>query len=199
MSKPELHLFDFDGTITARDSLLDFAEFVVGPFRSKVYLALVTPGITLMKMGLLKRANAKVMFLKLHFKGRQIADLKNLANDYASKANANGLFRNNALESIKELKRAGHEVCIVSASLDIWLEAFSELLEVELICTIGEINDGKFTGELVGKNCNFNEKARRIQSNYELEQFSKIVAYGDSSGDKAMFELADESHLDHFK
>ena len=199
MRKPELHLFDFDGTITSRDSLLDFAALVVGPRLSKFYLLLVTPVITLMKLGLLKRADAKMMFLKLHFKGVTHEMLEEHAEQYFKKSVMGDLFRPGAVERIKELKQSGHTVCIVSASLDIWLKPFAQNLQTGLLCSIGEFENGKFTGRLVGKNCNFNEKARRIRSMYNLNDYSRVVAYGDSSGDKAMFDLADESFMRPFE
>lgn len=197
--KPELHLFDFDGTITAKDSLIDFAEFVVGPNRSKFYLALITPVITLMKLGFLKRANAKVMFLKLHFKGISKEDLATLAKTYLEQSKNNQLFRPKSLEAIKAVQKSGHRICIVSASLDIWLQPFADHFNADLLCTKAEYHLDKFTGNLDGKNCNFNEKPRRIKAKYDLSEFSRVVAYGDSNGDQAMFNLADEHHLKPFE
>lgn len=197
--KPELHLFDFDGTITTKDSLLDFAAFVVGPKLSKLYLAIVTPVISLMKLGVLKRANAKTMFLKLHFLGMSKTELSKLADEYLDRSKQNDLFRPKALEVINAAHVAGHRVCIVSASLDIWLEPFAKHFNADLLCTKALFEDGKFTGKLDGKNCNFSEKSRRIKSNFDLTEFSRVVAYGDSKGDQAMFDLADEHHLRPFE
>ncbi|MFT4523930.1 MAG: phosphatidylglycerophosphatase C [Granulosicoccus sp.] len=197
--KPELHLFDFDGTITSRDSLLDFASFVVGPKLSKVYLAIVSPVISLMKLGVLKRANAKTMFLKLHFLGMSKTELSKLADEYLEQSKRNDLFRPKALLAIKSAQNSGHTICIVSASLDIWLEPFAKHFDSGLLCTKALFEDEKFTGNLDGKNCNFNEKPRRVQSKYDLSGFSRVVAYGDSKGDEAMFDLADEHHMKPFE
>ena len=190
--KPELHLFDFDGTITSKDSLLNFAQFVVGPIRSKCYMALIVPVISLMKLGVLKRANVKVMFLRLNFKGLSKDRLSNLAQEYLERSTNNQLFRPKALEKIRDLRQEGHRICIVSASLDIWLRPIADYFQADLLCTKAEIISDKFTGNLTGKNCNFNEKAIRIRANYDLSNFSKVVAYGDSKGDQAMFDMADE-------
>ncbi len=197
--KPELHLFDFDGTITRKDSLLDFAEFVVGTTRSKFYLALVSPVISLMKLGILKRADAKVMFLKLHFKGRSSTELSTLARSYLQHSIQSGLLREKALEQIKNVQLSGHRVCIVSASLDFWLQPFAEHFNADLLCTRGAFQDEQFTGWLDGENCNYQEKASRILAQFNLSEFSRVVAYGDSKGDQAMFDLADEHFFRPFE
>jgi len=198
-NQKELHLFDFDGTITIRDSLLDFGSFAVGSFRSKLYLAFVTPLILMMKWGVVSGGDAKVLFLKLHFKGRSRLEMDQLAQAYFHGAVASGLIRPKALVKLDELKKAGHAVCIVSASLDIWLQPFADHFKTDLICSVAEFKNDLFTGELAGKNCNFGQKAKLVKAKYNLSDFSRVVAYGDSGGDKALLSIADQGLMRPFE
>ena len=82
----ELHLFDFDGTLTRRDSLLDFGQFAVGKRRSRLYFAMVMPMLLLMKMRIMSNGNSKQKFLELHFKGKTEVEMKLLADYYRDHA-----------------------------------------------------------------------------------------------------------------
>ena len=46
------------------------------------------------------------------------------------------------------------------------------------------------TGEFKGKNCNGEEKVKRIKAHLMLSEYDEILAFGDSSGDEAMLSLA---------
>ena len=47
-------------------------------------------------------------------------------------------------------------------------------------------------------NCFGPEKVRRVKEKYELENYEKIYAYGDSRGDKELLEFADYSDFKPF-
>mgnify|MGYP002412433442 CR=1 FL=1 len=68
----------------------------------------------------------------------------------------------------------------------------------DLLATQLEIKDHKLTGCYAGQNCHGEEKVRRIKAVYDLAQFDKIYAYGDTSGDKPMLALAHQSFYKHF-
>ena len=66
----------------------------------------------------------------------------------------------------------------------------------EVIGTRLETNNGRYTGRFIGKNCNGEEKVRRIAKLYPRSQYH-IVAYGNSSGDIPMLQYAHESYMCH--
>ena len=104
---------------------------------------------------------------------------------------ASGNLRGEVLRELLDHKAKGREVCIVSASLDIWLKPFAAQYEVNYLCTGVKYASGKYDG-FSGLNCNREEKAVRIKREYSLGTFGEIIAYGNSSGDKYMFELANQ-------
>ena len=108
------------------------------------------------------------------------------------------MFRENALDFINNINRENTESYIVSASLDIWVKPFAEKFDMKLLSTEAEFQNDIFTGKFVGKNCNKEEKVNRIKLEIGDNKFDKIIAFGDTSGDKAMFKFANESHYRFF-
>jgi phosphoserine phosphatase len=50
------------------------------------------------------------------------------------------------------------------------------------------------TGRFLTRNCSGKEKVRRIEEQYDVKSFGYIYAYGDTPGDKAMLDLANERY-----
>jgi phosphoserine phosphatase len=65
---------------------------------------------------------------------------------------------------------------------------------VDLIATKLEMKDGRVTGRFLTRNCSGEEKVRRIEEQYDVKSFGYIYAYGDTPGDKAMLDLANERY-----
>jgi phosphatidylglycerophosphatase C len=86
----------------------------------------------------------------------------------------------------------GHEVAIVSASLDVYIERVAEHLGVEtVLCSRLEVDGiGRVTGRLVGGNCRGAGKATRIRERFGADGY-ELWAYGDSAGDAEMLAAAD--------
>lgn len=108
------------------------------------------------------------------------------------------LLRAEALKKIDWHKRQGHEIAVVSASAQYWVAPFCKMHELKWITTQLEIKNNCISGNLSGENCNGLQKALRIREAYNLSEFEKIYAYGDSSGDKEMLALATEPFFRQF-
>lgn len=87
---------------------------------------------------------------------------------------------------------------MVTASLDIWAAPFANRLQMELLATRAEYLDGKLTGRFIGANCNGEEKVHRLQKAVEGKKYDKVLAFGDTSGDKPMLQWATEGHYRFF-
>ena len=61
-----------------------------------------------------------------------------------------------------------------------------------------DFQEGIFTGNFVGRNCNGPEKVSRIKEEIKNQKFDKTIAFGDTSGDKQMLNWANESHYRFF-
>ncbi len=189
-----LALFDFDGTITKKDSFYDFMDFV-----SKKHILislkslLFLPITVLYAIGLIPMGKTKELFLTFCFKGWQKTYFDELAKSYAE-AKLPGLIRQNALEQVKIHKSNGDKIVVVTASLDSWILNWCQKNEIELISSSLEVKDGLVTGKLTREDCNGIEKVKRIQEKFDLDDYETVYAYGDSAGDIEMLELADTSY-----
>jgi len=193
-----LALFDFDGTLTTKDSLPDFIKFAVGAPSYYFGLLLLSPMLVAFKFKLIRNDIAKETFISHYFKGWDSAHFQRIADQYSIE-NIDKIIKPEAMKRIRWHQEEGHKVVIVSASMECWLKKWCAREHIELIATHLEISDGKLTGHFAGKNCHGDEKVNRIRLAINLSEFDYIFAYGDSSGDTAMLKLANESYYRYYK
>jgi len=192
----KLYLFDFDGTLTYKDSMFLFLKFY-DPAKYSFQFLKHVPLFILLKLKLANAEAVKKSFISSILKGESRYSIEKKAKLFFDE-NYPGLFRQNALDFINSIDRANTESYIVSASLDIWVKPFAEKLNMTLLATKAEFVNDIFTGKFVGKNCNKDEKVCRVEAELGDKKFDKIIAFGDTSGDKAMFKFANESHYRFF-
>lgn len=193
-----LVLFDFDGTITTRDSLADFIQYATGRFTYYAGLLALSPMLALYKLNLIPNHIAKQKLIAHYFKGWDADYFKKLADRY-SLEQIDGITRPRALEKIRWHQEQGHKVVIVSASMECWLKGWCEKQNVDLIATKLEVRDSKLTGKFASRNCYGTEKATGVKQAYDLDLFDRIYAYGDSRGDQELLALADERFYKPFR
>ena len=196
--KKGLALFDFDGTITYKDSLLEFIKFASGKTSFLLVMALFSPLIIYYEFIKKDGEIAKRMVLSFLFKGKTKTDLEKLGKDFAEQI-IPFILLPKAIDEIKKHKEKGDRIIVISASLEIWLKPWAERMELELICTEMEFEDQKFSGHFASANCNGAEKVNRIKAFLNIDAYSPIYAYGNSSGDKPMLALADHGFYRHFE
>jgi len=184
-----LALFDFDGTITNKDSLLEIAKFSRGQLAYLLGMLRLSPGLLAMRLGLIGNQPAKESFLTLFFGGSPLVEFNDTCRAFVS-TRIPSLIRPGAIERILWHQNLGHRVCIVTASPVNWVEPWCSSLGLECIGTVLEIVDGRISGRIDGINCHGEEKVHRIRRQIDLNSFKDIYAYGDSSGDKPMLSLA---------
>lgn len=193
----KIAFFDFDGTITTKDSLPDFIKFAIGKPKYYLGLCLLSPILLAYVLKLLPNHIAKEKMISYYFKGWSEKNFQTVADEYAAHQ-IEKIVRPKALEKLRWHQEQGHKVVIVSASMKSWLKQWCDAHNVELISTQLEIKQGKLTGRFATKNCHGKEKVNRIKEQYPLQDYSYIYAYGDSSGDKDMLKLANEAFYKPF-
>ncbi len=190
----KLYLFDFDGTLTHQDSLFDFLKNTQTNYGKGFFINI--PKFAGAKLGLGSNSKAKESFVSYLLKGKTQEEITEISLRYFEK-NHQSLLRDNALRFIQNLEQTDDKY-LVSASLDIWLQPFADFLGLKRISTEAEFKNGKFTGKFATPNCNYEEKAKRIQNEIHLTQYDEVLAFGDTSGDKFMYQLADTYHHKFF-
>jgi HAD superfamily hydrolase (TIGR01490 family) len=193
-----LALFDFDGTITSKDSLLEFIKYTSGRFGFVLVMGMFAPLILYYVFIKKDGEIAKRKVLSFLFKGKTKSELEKLGKSFADEVIPSILLPS-AIEEIEAHKKRRDRVVVISASLENWLKPWTDSMKLELICTEMEYQDGKFTGRFATANCNGQEKVNRINSYLDLKQYKPVFAYGNSSGDKPMLDMADHGFYRHFE
>ena len=194
----KIAFFDFDGTITTKDTMFELIRHQKGTARFFAGFLLNIPVFALLKLKLIPNQRAKEKLLGHFFKGTPVKSFQS-GCDLFIRDGLQKLIRAGATAEIKKLKDSGFEVVVVSASAENWIKKWADDTGVGLIATRLDAKDERLTGKIKGQNCNGEEKALRIALAYDLSQFDEIYCYGDSSGDKAMLALATKAFYKPFR
>jgi phosphatidylglycerophosphatase C len=191
--------FDFDGTIARRDPVVPFLTSVAG--RTAVARAVAARAPQLAKIAARRAGGAardeeKAVFIRRLLAGRRVDAVEVAGGRFASALWAKQGFRPEILERIAWHRSRGHEVVIVSASLDVYLRPLAPRLGVGHVISCSLVSDayGRLTGELAGGNVRGPEKVRRLTAwlgGEEALAATELWAYGDSSGDDELLAAAD--------
>lgn len=189
--------FDFDGTITTRDTLLEFIKFAKGKWAFYSGFLYNIFYLIAYKIKLISNQEAKEKVLSYFFKDMDLIEFDKLSEAF-SKKKLPSIIRHGAEKEIARLQQGNFVVVIVSASPENWIRHWCKERNLILIASELEVINGKVSGKISGKNCHGEEKVRRILEKYVLKEYDEIYAYGDTKGDLPMLGLATKSFYQPF-
>jgi phosphatidylglycerophosphatase C len=183
--------FDFDGTLTRRDTLVPFLARVAGWPRVAAATARAAPELLRATAGRGDRDEAKAQVFRRVLAGRPFEPIRALGAQYGA-ALVGTKIRPEMRARLEWHRSRGDDVVIVSASLAVYLETVGARLGVDhVLSTELEVDRaGVCTGRMLGGNCRGPEKARRLRA-YVGEHTGELWVYGDSAGDAEMLAMAD--------
>jgi phosphatidylglycerophosphatase C len=195
--------FDFDGTITTKDTLLEFIRFNKGSVRLAWGFLINSPWLLAMKAKIISNQVAKQRILTFFFAKRSLSSFDEQCDAF-SRDILPGLIRPKALHEIDRLLTAGFTVVIVSASPENWIRQWAENIGASLIATRLAIHPDRhgaprLTGRIDGVNCHGEEKVNRIRQRFALPDYSEVYTYGDTNGDKPMLRLGTAAFFKPFR
>ena len=196
--KERIAFFDFDGTITTKDTMLEFIRFYSGDVRFYLGFLVTSPLIVAYKIGIIKKKTAKQQFLGFFFRGESIEKFESKCREFAELVIPR-LLRPKAVTEIEKLKAAGAKVVIVSASAENWIRYWANEKGIDLMGTRLAVKNGKIAGTFDGENCYGDEKVCRINEQFNLGDYQEILCYGDTAGDKPMLALATHGFYKPFR
>lgn len=196
--KTALALFDFDGTISSKDSFVEFMKFTHGKRVFALRMAMGFLTFAGWKLGLVKSHFTKVKALRSFYKGWTEERMMDARKRFTKEVLSHILFPK-AIERINWHKEQGHRIIVVTASCDAWLGDWTHQMGLELLCTEMELKNGIYTGELSKPNCRGKEKVNRINQHLNLDDHSEVYAYGNDHGDNQMLAIADHPHFREFE
>ena len=190
--------FDFDGTLTARDSFQDFLAWRT----SSSGLALGTLKLAPAAWRYLcqgDRAALKEAMVRQFLGGLTRTELWTQTRRFAAER-SRALLRPDALLCWKRWQARGARLVIVTASPAPVVAPFAHGLGADRLIATKLVfdQDDKVTGVLDGANCRGPEKVARLRAVYG-DDVTLEAAYGDSRGDREMLLLAGERGMRVFK
>lgn len=191
-NKPVLAAFDFDGTLTDKDSLLPFLKSTAGSLQTLKNLILEIPIFIAFCIKKASRQDVKEALLTRFLKGKPKSEIDLYASVYAHKILPN-FIKPEGLKRIKWHKEQGHRCLLVSANIEAYLSiwAKNEGFDDTIASQLEFDSKNLFTGKLKGINCRGPEKIKRLESIVgPLSDFT-VYAYGDSEGDRELLNAAD--------
>lgn len=181
--------FDFDGTLTIRDSFTEFLRWRAGPAGWAMGLLRMAPAVLAYALdrdrGRIKAASVREF---LGGVGRETLDAE--AEAFADQI-WDRFMRPDALACWNDWGAKGAHRVIVTASPTQTVAPFARRLGADnLLGTALDFDpDGRVTGAFVGPNCRGEEKIRRLRAAYG-DDLKIAAAYGDTSGDTEMLAMA---------
>ena len=195
----KVHAFDFDGTLTRRDTLVEFIRYVKGDKEFLKCFLRYSPQLVAMKLGLYPNWKVKRQVFSYCFAGIKEEVFKDFSTRFAQAKSS--LMRPAGVEKIRSLLQDDCQVVVVSASVENWVRPFFGDLSdaIQFLCTRVEVKDGVLTGRFLTKNCFGKEKVARLRTLYPDRRAIELTAYGDSRGDREMLDYANEGYYRPFR
>lgn len=186
--------FDFDGTLTRRDTFMPFLARGLGWPRFLWALLVCSPWLAGYALRLVRNDMAKQRLMLATLKGKSTLEMQDwttrwLEHDFP------GQLREEAMAQLTWHQQQGHCCVMVSASPDIYLERVARQMGFDaLLCTEMQVENNHLTGAMRTPNCHGEQKVIRLQA-WLTQRFVSVedlllYAYGDTSGDKPMLRMA---------
>ena len=190
--------FDFDGTLTIKDSFTAFLAWRAGAGRYAAGLVGLAPAAFLY-LFTRDRGRLKATAARKFLRGASRVEIETDARRFAE-GHAREILRPDAIRAWKRWQSLGARLVIVTASPEQVVAPFARGLGADLLIgTRLEFGpDDRFTGKFAGKNCRGEEKVRRLKAAFG-DDVKLEAAYGDTAGDRKMLAMADEQGFKMFR
>lgn len=183
--------FDFDGTLTVKDSFTAFLAWKTRPLRYIRGLLALVPA-TLVYLADRDRGRIKAAAAREFLGGMTREELKAAAEAYC-RARWAQMIRPDAEQVWSGWKAKGAVMTIVTASPEEVVAPFAERLGADVLIgsRLAYDAEGRVVGTLEGPNCRGEEKVTRLRRRFGPD-LELAAAYGDTSGDREMLAMAKE-------
>lgn len=187
-------VFDFDGTITSRDTFIDIIYTSFGLPRFLKACILFLPDLLRFVFKRRDDGKASEKVFCHFFRDMELTHYEFFCQKYASWRIDKFLILA-AEERILWHKKQGHTLVIVSASMENWIAPWAQKKGfAKVIATKPEIKRGRLTGNFEGAYCCGEEKIRRFEKCYPLRKEYVIHSYGNSIEDVPFLKYSDYGH-----
>ncbi|VXB13699.1 HAD-IB family hydrolase [Luteimonas sp. 9C] len=191
-ARPVLALFDFDGTLTTRETLPDFLRFATPPRRLHLGTLLFVLPVLAYRLKLLPVSVLRALLVRYAFGGLPRTAVEEAGRRFAATV-LPSLVRPEMQARLDAHRARGDTVVVVSGGFDVYLAPWCASQGVELLCSSLEHAGDRMTGRYAGPQCVAAEKVRRVRQRYDVARYREIHAHGDTHEDLALLALADQA------
>lgn len=191
---PPVVAFDFDGTLTVKDSYTAFLKWRT-PRAAWVLGGLRLAPAAIAYLFHRDRGRIKAAATRAYLAGVSRERLEADARKFAEQ-HSRSLLRPDAVIAWKRWRKERVRLVIVTASPDIVVAPFARGLGADdLLGTPLQFDDrGRVTGAFAQPNCRGPEKVTRLRAAFG-EDLRVRAAYGDTGGDTEMLAIAEEPYF----
>ena len=186
----KLALFDFDHTITTVDTYGRFLRHIARPEQLARARWHIGPMLAGYRLGLVSARRLRARVTRFAFQHGCEETIREEGTRFA-RAIPPMWLRPEMEQRIAWHQSQGDTVVVVSGSLDVYLQPWCRERGLAVICNALEAENGQLTGRYRDGDCGA-DKVRRIRTQYDLNQYRMIYAYGDSREDRGMLALAQQ-------
>lgn len=199
----KLAIFDVDFTITKKETMLQFYKFMI---RKNPLTILYMPWFGLsfllyfLKIYDLKKVKENFLIL---IDGIDEYKMKKLVKEFYDKK-LSKIFYNDAMETIKRLKREGCKIYLISASPEFYLNELYNIKEIDMIIgTRISYAKGIYSRRFQGENNKGEEKVKRLMQVLKDKgieaDFESSYMFSDSLSDLPLFKLVGNPYLINYR
>ncbi len=194
---PQVALFDLDGTLTWKDTLLPFLRGYLARYPGRLLRLWRMPlAVAGYLFGGRDRGVLKSRVIRAVMGGASRAHIGAWTAAYVDSLHARNAFRPHALAVLSEHRAAGHSLVLLSASPDLYVPEIGRLLGFDrTVCTTVKWRGDLLDGHLTSANRHGEEKVRCLIDLRRTYPDTPIVAYGNSLSDLAHLRQADQAVL----
>ena len=199
----KLAIFDVDFTLTKRETLMEFYIFMVKKYpRLITYAPFSIFSAILYLIKLFPASKAKENFIAF-INGISENDMKLLVKEFYEKRLSKIIYED-ALSTIKKLKKRGYKIYLISASAEFYLNELYRIKEVDkIIGTRFTILNGNHNKKISGENCKGEEKVKRLMKSLKEDNidvdFKNSYMFSDSLSDLPLFNMVGNPYLINYR
>ncbi len=185
--------FDFDGTLTSRNTFLRLLIDAGGWQNMAINMLKESPSLLLTALGFKDKGRQKEQLFGRFFEWWAEEKFISLC-EFSAKKNKH-LLRPDMMQRLDNAVNRGEDVVVVTSNFEpLVREYLKDYPQVEIISTTLDVYQGRLSGRFKSPLCSGMEKVRRLLEKYPDKRTYHLIVFGNSKEDTELLDLADEGH-----
>ena len=197
MKQKTIVVFDFDKTISCKDTYLPFLWLAIKQAPRRILPAIKLPfAVFLYYAGVIDNSKLKCIFLQTILGKASKEHVHTITKQFIKQLFNGGLFEE-AIKTIEHHKSLRHRLVLASASFDFYIRPIAEQLGFDdCVCTHAAWSEsGVLLGTIDGENCYGKAKLQSLTELIDTRNEFYIVCYSDHYSDFPILQWADKAYI----